>query len=262
MMIIISCIIIILFVLIFIFFKIKKKNKSKYPALRDIKQSSNFSHLFISWFSHIIHHDSFYCKTLELENDDCNIRFQIISSNEYSDLHKYTDYVNKFLSELQTGYLLFTPPEKMKLGKQIMLEAILAKQIDLFKKDINLDDLDTLPIATEMGVKLEGDSFEIKELSQQYKIISNSEPTSWFWKIKPTSTGAQDLYLIVSIKLKFENYSDATKETPMYIKTIKVTVNPIYSIKHFFSNNWKWIISTFFGSGIIFVILKSLKIIE
>jgi len=183
-------------------------------------------------------------------------------TEKHSILHKYSDYVNTFLSELQTGYLHFTPPERMKLGKQVMLEAILAKQIEFFKKGIDIDDLDALPIATEMGVKLEGDNFEIKELSQQYKIISNYEPTSWVWKIKPTSTGTQELYLTISIKLKFENYSDATHERPMYIKTINVTVNPIYSIKYFFSNNWKWIISTLFGSGIVFALLKSLKIME
>ncbi|KAA6302058.1 MAG: hypothetical protein EZS26_001659 [Candidatus Ordinivivax streblomastigis] len=177
-------------------------------------------------------------------------------------IRAYVDKIDDIFSDLPKGYLLFDVPQFMKLGKQTILEVILSKQLlNLIDEFVESKSIEEIPIGTVMGVKLIGDNFQIKELNTEFQIVNNDK-TTWKWQIKPLKTGESNLFLRVSIKSKIENYLDEVFEKDIYTRNVIVKKNIAFSIKQFFKINWKWLITTLVGSGLILSVLKLLGLIN
>lgn len=169
----------------------------------------------------------------------------------------YNDLVRKYISELSKGFLIFNPPAIMRVGKSYELQAIIGKSkeiIDTIKKDIGT--MDEISVGAIMGVRLSSLDFLISNINEEFQYISDIETASWKWIVKPLKKGVSKIYLKVSLRIKIEGYDDEIKDAPLYERAVLVKINPVYTINTFVCENWKWIISTVAGSGIIFSVLK------
>lgn len=171
-----------------------------------------------------------------------------------------TEIVENELKKLFPGQILFNVPQEMKVGIKERVEVRISKTIaeDLSKglKGRGLPQIEEIRVNTLMGVRLNGDNFDIKALSHEEQIVAGEGFTQWDWDVMPLESGTQSLLLTVTVRIKIPNYAEERKDYPVFERKIKVKVNQIYSIKRFIKSYWQWFVSTIIGSGIIGWIVK------
>ncbi len=94
-----------------------------------------------------------------------------------------------------------------------------------------------------MTVKLTGPAFDIKSLSKDDQFVGMSEFTEWSYLVTPLLGGRQNLNLSVGVRIKLPGGGEETRYYPVLDKTIRVRVNPVFSIGRFLSANWQWLAS-------------------
>jgi hypothetical protein len=67
------------------------------------------------------------------------------------------------------------------------------------------------------------------------------------------------MILLLSANLKSSNSLEGSFDIPLFEKEINVNVNVAYGIKTFFAENWQWLIGSVLGTGVLWTILKVLK---
>ena len=175
----------------------------------------------------------------------------------------YKSQLEYYNSKLAKGLLNFVPPNKMKVGKNEIVEAIILKAEDfekILQKDVT--DFKSVSVGSVMKVILFGDSFLINAFSNDTQVILKNVESKWIWSITPQKKGIQTLILQVSVKVKLHGFLDEHIYQSLYTRKVFVNANYLYVCKRFIKRNWQWIITTAIGSGIIVTILKVLKIIN
>ncbi len=173
-----------------------------------------------------------------------------------------SEIVENELKKLSPGQILFNVPQEMKVGIKERVEVRITKTIteDLAKglKGHGLPQIEEIRVNTLMGVRLNGDNFDIKALSHEEQIVAGEGFTQWAWDVTPLESGIQSLLLTVTVRIKIPNYGEERKDYPVFERKINVKVNPPYTIKKFIRSYWQWIITTIIGSGVIGWLVKKL----
>jgi len=95
-------------------------------------------------------------------------------------------------------------------------------------------------------------NFDIDDLSSEEQIIPpDEEYTEWVWNARPLKSGIQILTLIVTIRMQIPDHGEEKWDLPALEEEVTVKVNPIYTIREFFGDNWQWVVTTVISSSII-----------
>lgn len=143
-------------------------------------------------------------------------------------------------SELVKGEILPNIPEEMRVG---IKERIKVDITEKFKESLIeekfKDKIKEIYIGTIMEVRLEGNNFKIKKLSNPIQLILKGEETQWNWSVIPLRSGNQLLSLTVSIVITLPNDIKEKKDYYLFDNPVKVKPNLIYSAQIFIDNNWQ-----------------------
>jgi parallel beta-helix repeat protein len=167
-----------------------------------------------------------------------------------------SEIVEDELKKLDPGQILFNPPKKMRVGVRERVEVRISKNIteelSTRLKGRGEPQIENISVNTFMKVRLTGDNFDIKPLSEEEQVVSDEGFTQWEYDVIPNKYGNQILQLIVTVRIKIPGGEEKITY-PVFERDINVEVNIIYFITHL---DWRWIIGTIIGSGIIGLILN------
>ncbi|WP_321965241.1 hypothetical protein [Paraburkholderia sp. J7] len=97
-------------------------------------------------------------------------------------------------------------------------------------------------ISSRMRARLSAasDAVVITELSEAVQGVSDTEPTNWYWAVKPLKSGEIPLHVSLEALLKIDG-----EVTPRLVKvydgSMTVTVTGIQRLEEFSKENWKWL---------------------
>ncbi len=155
--------------------------------------------------------------------------------------------IEKALSELKAGKLLFNPPAEMRVGTEerveVRIAASAAEDLTPRLKGRGTPQVEAIKVGRFMTVKLTGTAFDIKALSKDDQFVGTSEFTEWSYLVKPLSPGLHNLDLAVGVRVKLQGGGEETRYYPVLDRAIRVRVNPVFSITRFLSGNWQWLAS-------------------
>lgn len=158
-------------------------------------------------------------------------------SYEESTLARYEDIIKR---ELESGVILYNPPEQMRVGIVNRVEVRIARE--------ELEDIagglqgkgdprvEQLLVGTTMRAKLEGGAFDITLIGSDVQQLTSKGFREWQWDVIPTSSGDHSLFFTVSVL--HEKYPNGI-EHKVFERRIDVAVNPGYSLSKWLSNNWE-----------------------
>ena len=162
-------------------------------------------------------------------------------------LQDLSQIVEDEIKKLTPGRILFNPPEEMKVGVKEKVEVRITKTLteDLSKglKGSGKPQIEQIRVGTFMKVRLMGDNFDIKPLSNEEQIVAGEGFTQWEWDVVPLKSGIQYLILGVTVRLKLPNGAEEKKDYPVFDRRIEVKVNLPYTINKFIKSYWQWIIT-------------------
>ena len=166
----------------------------------------------------------------------------------------------QILQNLKKGFFLLKIPDIMQLGVSKRVVASIAESLKLLEEKYPVPVIKEIAINQSMQLKLAGEHFKIEGPNDEPQIMNDANIAKWNWDITPLKSGKQHLILNISIK-NLVATGNETQDWPIEERIIDVQINPAYTLKRFFINNWQWLIGTVIGSGITITLLKLLKII-
>lgn len=101
----------------------------------------------------------------------------------------------------------------------------------------------TINVSKVVRANLVAPDFKVTNVTPEEQVIAENNNTEWEWLLKPTSPGKHEVTLTVTAIITIDG-----KEKPYHLKkfekvlTIEVTKEQI--LEDWFSENWKWVIST------------------
>jgi len=100
-----------------------------------------------------------------------------------------------------------------------------------------------------MAVRLVGEAFEIRPLSEEEQPVGRTEATIWEFYVRGLRPGRQTLTVTVYMRLSVSGHEDVRLNVPALERTIRVRVAPLYAGRSFVQQNWKWMIGTAIAVG-------------
>ena len=164
-----------------------------------------------------------------------------MDSYKDSTLAQYEEIVKR---ELESGVILYNPPERTWVGVVNRVEVRIAREISdelaeglQGKADHRVEQL---LVGTAMRAKLEGGAFDIILIGSDVQQLASTGFREWRWDVIPTTSGTHSLFFTVSTL--HEKYSNPIWEKVLERK-IDVTVNPGYSLSKWLLNNWEKLVA-------------------
>jgi hypothetical protein len=153
------------------------------------------------------------------------------------------------LDKLQIGRILFNPPADMTVGKTERVEVRIsqnpAEEIAKGLKGRGVPQIEAVKVGTFMRVALSGGGFKLTPLfDKPEQVVAPDGFTEWAWDVLPQQAGERQLNLMVTVRIKLPGAAEESKQYPVIDKDIRVHVNPVYSVKQFFTTYWQWIAAT------------------
>jgi hypothetical protein len=165
------------------------------------------------------------------------------------------------LKKLATGQIFFNPSQEMSVGEtervevrltRVSIENLSRENLTQGTRGRGEPQIENISVGAYMKVRLMGDNFDIKALSDEEQLVPSEGFTQWEFDVTPLESGAQKLQLAVAVRIKISNDGEEKRDYPVYEKLINVKVNPVYSAGKFMEINWQWILTTIIGlSGAI-----------
>ena len=163
----------------------------------------------------------------------------------------YDDLVRSAFAEMvQSGRLMFNPPDRMQLGQTERVEVRLTRTLELDKELLGhlrghgKPQVEEIPTAPLMAVTLKGDGFRIMAYSDEEQIVTQDQVTTWEFDIKALKRGQQRLVMCVSLRIPVPGQPLEHKSIPVREAMIDVQVGVPALVTHFVSSNWQWFIAT------------------
>lgn len=153
-------------------------------------------------------------------------------------------YAEDVIIEEKPGKLLYDIPDSMKVGTHSeVFVRISASRESISIRDNISGEVQTADIRVTESMEVElidiNSSFKIVQNNKARQLVENNDSyTEWRWDITPIKSGNCPLKLVVSI-IK----NDETKQT-VYVDTVMVKSNILYSSESWFSKYWQWLCST------------------
>ena len=156
------------------------------------------------------------------------------------------DQLREELNRLPLGKYAFNPPSEMKLGFTERVELRLTQnpgeELTRNLKGRGVPEVDTLKVGSLMKARLSGTAFSVSPMNEEEQLVPEAGHTEWAWDVMPLKSGTQKLHLHITIRIRLP-FGEERKDHPVVDREIDVHVNPLYSIKVFFSRYWKWIVT-------------------
>lgn len=152
-------------------------------------------------------------------------------------------------ARLGKGNILYNPPTEMTVGESERVEVRItqggqeALQAEPLKGS-GAPQIEQIPVASFMKVRLTGDGFEIMPLSSEEQVVVQDGYTEWAWDVTPQKSGDHRLAITVIARVKLQGFSDEQKDLDIIERDIHVRVNPAHSVRTFFADNMSWILPT------------------
>lgn len=122
--------------------------------------------------------------------------------------------VDQALMKLPTGSVAFNVPERTRVGKPLIIEAILSTilkpaDLALLIKEVGKAEAASLKISNRMVATLSGGSaFDIAATSSADQLISDKDMTSWTWLVTPKTVGEQLMILSLDVVISINGKED------------------------------------------------------
>jgi hypothetical protein len=146
-------------------------------------------------------------------------------------------------SELESGVILYNPPERMRVDERVRVEVRISRAFsDEIRQGLRgrgAPRVEELLVGTFMKVELKGDAFDITPIGSDIQPLLATGFAEWRWDVRPTVSGVHPLYLIVAAV----HEGTTLPQAPPFERRINVAVNPIYWLK----SNWEKLLGTLIG---------------
>jgi hypothetical protein len=158
----------------------------------------------------------------ELSTKTQNIR-NVYSSGEI--LIISGDFIDDYIKNLESGYIAYLYPEKMKLSDHKKVSLIMSyNEIDSNRLVSSNEKYKIVfgraKIHDRMGAKLSGTAFQIHEGDFTTQFVPQGNETNWNWPFNPLNAGPNSLYLSLNIM-----FSAFGKDMPYKSKEIEFAIN-------------------------------------
>ncbi|WP_143014279.1 hypothetical protein [Mucilaginibacter pineti] len=167
------------------------------------------------------------------------------------------------VNDLKVGFIQHQINDEMKIGVIERIKTEIAFDGNLLQHNATSSIPEEIHLSKKMKAKLLSTDgfFEIISLNSETQVVLNNDKTSWNWDVKPLKSGNSVLELVLSVAINVKGIGLEMKDLDTYSKKVLIHVNPVYTVKHFLTKNYQWIIGTVCGSGILFALLKAFKVI-
>ena len=164
--------------------------------------------------------------------------------------------VDKAVSDLSPGLMVFNPLEKMRAGITERIEVRITRDA-MAGLTNNLvghgkPSISKISVGVFMQARLtsadEG-RFEIRALNSEEQLVARLGATQWNWDVTPLRAGVGRLQLVVTVRVVVPGYSEGVLNWPVVERQVQVGVNPSYSLWKLWKNNWQSILG-WLGGGI------------
>ncbi len=166
-------------------------------------------------------------------------------SYQNSTLAQYEEIVKR---ELESGVILYNPPERAQVGVVNRVEVRIAREEfgELAEGLRGKADprVEHLLVGTTMSAKLEGRAFDIIPIGSNVQYLASTGFREWRWDVTPTAAGKHSLFL--TVWALHERYPNPIREKVLE-RQVDVTVNPAYSLPKWLSNNWEKLVAALVG---------------
>lgn len=142
-------------------------------------------------------------------------------------------------SELQSGSILYNPPERMRVGERERIEVRITRALsDGLREGLRGEGepkVDPVLVGTYMKVELTGpdSAFEITPIGSPIIPVLATGFAEWRWDVIPIDSGTHSLSIIVTVV-----YEDQALAERVFDRQIDVVVNPAYSTGKWLASNW------------------------
>ncbi len=116
----------------------------------------------------------------------------------------------------------------------------------------------TINVSKVVRANLVAPDFKVTNVTPEEQVIAENNNTEWEWLLKPTSPGKHEVTLTVTAIITVDG-----KEKPHHLKkfekvlTIEVTKQQV--LEDWWSENWKWVISTLIIPFLGFLFKEKIK---
>jgi hypothetical protein len=134
------------------------------------------------------------------------------------------------IEQLQAGWFVYNPPERMRVGESERIELRITRNIrvDLEKELKGTGSPITGRVITGilMKARLTGREFNVESLSEENQVISPEGLTQWEWEVTPQESGTHTLFLSVAVIILSDDFGRQTKSLPVLEHQVSVRVPP------------------------------------
>jgi len=159
-----------------------------------------------------------------------------------------TERVDEVLGKLEWGNVVFTSPDLVALGEEVLVRLMLSPSKSVEQLESEMASL--MPVNSEevrisdvMEAELEGVAFDITALDEGPQAVSNQETTFWEWTVVAKQGGKQTLRLrlFAIILLKGER---VPRKVGVYNYPIRVEVTVGQWVAAFIGTYWTYLLAT------------------
>jgi hypothetical protein len=160
---------------------------------------------------------------------------------------------DKILDGVRTGEIVFDIPTEMNQGDVRRAKVrITRSQLESVRQSMQADmgstpQVENIDVAVYMIATLKpanDSAFLVTLATDEKQQVRDNGFSSWEWNVQALKSGPQQLFLNVGVRSKDGRGGEETSYLPSYEKVIKVSVNRPWAAKHFFHQEWKWIVAT------------------
>jgi len=168
-----------------------------------------------------------------------------------------TERVDEILSKLEWGNVVFTSPDSVALGEEVLVKLMLSPSKSVEQLESEMASL--MPVKSEevrisdmMEAELEGVAFDVTALDKGPQAVSNQETTFWEWTVVAKQGGKQTLRLrlFAIILLKGEQ---VPRKVGVYNYPIRVEVTVGQWVAAFIGKYWPFLLATIIIPGGLFL---------
>jgi hypothetical protein len=154
--------------------------------------------------------------------------------------------VKRALDGLGLANLAFSPPAKMRVQEQRMVELLMSptKSVEALRGDLvtaeGSEVASGVQVSPRMEAALTGAGFSVQALGPEQQVVNPAGTTRWAWNVTPTTPGKQTLHLVLSARVEVQG-SDAPFVVRTFDRYIEVEITLMQRAEALLTAHWQWL---------------------